>query len=394
MMTIWESISMLDYLLMGGVVVLLICQLCYWLILMAAPLRAFHKNPSWRKLTTREEAASQSDTNQEGVSVIICARNEAANLRPYLQALLEQDYPHYEVIVVNDGSQDATQEVLDEYLCRYPNLRLTFVPVEARIISSKKLALTLAVKAARYDILLLTDADCRPESVHWIQHMVAPFRNKDIEVVLGYSPYFTEHWWINDIIRYDTLFNGLHYLSRALMHHPYMGVGRNLAYRKSAFLQANGFAGQLSHIAGDDDLLVNRMATGRNTAVVLSRDSLIWSVPETTLKNWLHQKRRHLSVAHSYRLGTRLSLAFEPVTRGLFYVALILAFVFGSAFVATVALTALVLRLIVQLVVINRSAKAFGEQPFALEILWMDMILPLVSLFFLSTVSKKQRTRW
>ena len=136
------------------------------------------------------------------------------------------------------------------------------------------------------------------------------------------------------------------------------------------------------------------MATGRNTAVVLSRDSLIWSVPETTLKNWLHQKRRHLSVAHSYRLGTRLSLAFEPVTRGLFYVALILAFVFGSAFVATVALTALVLRLIVQLVVINRSAKAFGEQPFALEILWMDMILPLVSLFFLSTVSKKQRTRW
>ena len=393
-MTLWDTISLTDYFLMGGVAVLLVCQLCYWLILMAAPLRAFHRNPAWRRLTTRAEADGPAETPQEGVSVIVCARNEAANLRPYLQALLEQDYPLYEVIVVNDGSQDATQEVLDEYLCRYPNLRLTFVPVEARIISSKKLALTLAVKAARYDILLLTDADCRPESVHWIKDMSAPFSNKDIEVVLGYSPYFSEHWWINDIIRYDTLFNGLHYLGRALMRHPYMGVGRNLAYRKSAFLRAHGFAGQLSFRAGDDDLLVNRLATGKNTAVVLSRDSLIWSVPDTELKNWLHQKRRHLSVAPSYRLASRLSLAVEPVTRGLFYLSLILAFVFGSAVVAAFALAALLLRLLVQLVVINRSAKAFGEQPFALDILWMDIILPLLSLFFLSTTTDNQRARW
>ena len=393
-MNIWENISLLDYCLLGVMAVLLIAQLCYWMVLMAAPLRQFRRHPQWRQLMSKDEAQKAEEQSVEGVSVIVCARNEAANLRPYLQSLLEQKYPLYEVIVVNDGSQDATQEVLDEYVCRYPHLKLTFVPVEARIISSKKLALTLAVKAAKYDILLLTDADCRPESANWITAMSEPFRNKDIEVVLGYSPYFSEHWWINDIIRYDTLFIGLHYLGRALMGYPYMGVGRNLAYRKSAFVRAHGFAGQLSFRAGDDDLLVNRLATGKNTAVALSRDSLSWSVPKTCLKNWLQQKRRHLSVAPSYRFGTKLSLAVEPMTRGLFYLALIMAFVFGSAFVTAAALAALLLRLIVQLVVINRSAKAFGERPFALDILWMDIIIPVLSLFFLSTTTDKQRSRW
>lgn len=393
-MTLWENISLLDYCLAGVLLVLLLCQLCYWLVLMAAPLYAFHRHPSWRHLKGDEDAEKQAGKQAEGVSVIVCARNEAANLRPYLQSLLEQDYPLYEVIVVNDGSQDATQDVLDEYSCRYPHLKLTFVPVEARIISSKKLALTLAVKAAKYDILLLTDADCRPESKHWISEMSEPFHKPEIEVVLGYSPYFSEHWWINDIIRYDTLFNGLHYLGRALRHCPYMGVGRNLAYRKSAFLRAHGFAGQLGFRAGDDDLLVNRLATGKNTAVVLSRDSLIWSVPETNLKSWLQQKRRHLSVAPSYRLATRASLFVEPFTRGLFYLTLILAFVSGSAMVAAMALLALMLRLIVQLVVINRAAKAFGERPFALDVLWMDIVLPVLSLFFLSTMPPTQRSRW
>lgn len=326
--------------------------------------------------------------------MIVCARNEAMNLRMYLQALLEQDYSKYEVIVVNDGSQDSTQDVLDEYLIKYPNLRLTFVPVEARIISSKKLALTLAVKAAKYDILLLTDADCRPETRNWIREMSAPFADKNIDVVLGYSPYFSEHWWINDIIRYDTLFNGLHYLGRAILKHPYMGVGRNLAYRKSAFLSAHGFSGLLSFRAGDDDLLVNRIATGKNTTVVLSRDSLCWSVPETGLKSWLQQKKRHLSVAPLYRLGTRVSLVVEPFSRGLFYLTVIFAFVYGSAYVMAVALMSLVLRLMVQLIVINTSAKALGERKFALDILWMDIILPVLSLTFLTTMSKKQRTRW
>ena len=383
-MNIWTDISLLDWCLLGILGGLFLLQLCYWIVVMGAPLRAIRRS---KKQTPQPPL-------EEGVSVIVCARNEAMNLRMYLQSLLEQDYPLYEVIVVNDGSQDATQEVLDEYLIKYPNLRLSFVPIDARIISSKKLALTIAVKAAKYDILLLTDADCRPETKNWILEMSAPFSDKSIEVVLGYSPYFSEHWWINDIIRYDTLFNGLHYLGRAFLKHPYMGVGRNLAYRKSAFLSVHGFSGLLSFRAGDDDLLVNRLSTGKNTTAVLSRDSLCWSVPETGLKSWLQQKRRHLSVAPLYRLGTRVSLVVEPVTRGLFYLTLILAFIYGSALVTAVALMSLVLRLLVQLIVINASAKALGERTFALDILWMDIILPVLSLTFLSTMSRKQRTRW
>ncbi len=257
------------------------------------------------------------------VSVIVCARNEADNLRHYLQALTCQKYPEFEVIVVNDGSEDDTQFVLEQNAKLFHNLRLTFVPHDAWVRSSKKLALTLAAKAAKYDYLLLTDADCRPESPHWIEEMMRGFSNPETEVVLGYSGYFSENSFVNRLIQYDTVFSALTYLGHALSRHPYMGVGRNLAYKKETFFRHNGFAGTLSQRAGDDDLFVNKIANRHNTEVVLTPDSYTWSVPKRTFAEWRIQKYRHLSVAPSYRLSTRLRLTAEPVVRGLWYASFI-----------------------------------------------------------------------
>lgn len=333
------------------------------------------------------------------VSVVLCARNEAYNLEAYLQALLSQDYPEYEVIVVDDESEDDTAQVVQHYQQRYSNLHFTFVPAKARVTSSKKLALTLAAKAARYDYLLLTDGDCRPESVHWIREMVQGFRDGK-EIVLGFGAYFREHTTINRIIQYDTLFNGIQYLGMAIAGHPYMGVGRNLAYRKDLFFRNKGFAGMLGQKAGDDDLFVNRMANKQNTAVAVSKDSVTWSVPKHTFKEWMVQKERHLGVSPYYTLSSRIRLFIEPFTRGLFYGMLIaIGVLWGygliSPLLPLIALGLFMVRFLWQVIIFNMSARHFGTKPFGGSLILLDIYLPLNTLFLLIIHSfRRDKQRW
>ena len=304
----------------------------YYQIRYLAGVQRRVRHQKYHRFRWKEEA----DSPQPGVSVIVCARNESDNLRHYLQALTCQKYPEFEVIVVNDGSEDDTQLVLEQSAKLFRNLRLTFVPHDAWVRSSKKLALTLAVKAAKYDYLLLTDADCRPESPHWIEAMMRGFSKPETEIVVGYSGYFVEHTLLNRFIQYDAVFHALTYLGHALSRHPYMGVGRNLAYKKEMFFRHNGFAGTLSQRAGDDDLFVNKIATRKNTEVVLTPDSYTWSEAKHSFAEWRIQKYRHLSVAPDYRLATRLRLTAEPVVRLVWY----------ATFVALMVLPALVTQLL------------------------------------------------
>ena len=360
---------------------------------MAAPARRIRKD---RKAPITNDQSPIT----EGVSVILCAQNESENLSHYLQALLTQDYPTYEVIVVDDGSEDSTREVVERYLTQDPRLHMTFIPSGARVGSTKKLALTLGAKAAQYDWLLLTDADCRPESNHWISAMMAQ-TTKDI--VLGFSPYFYEKGHVNRLVRFDTLFNGLHYLGAALCGHPYMGVGRNLAYRKALFFESGGFTHLMTNRAGDDDLFVNHVATKANTAVALDRDSYVWSLAKTSLRTWLQQKRRHLSVSPAYRAGTKWRLLFEPLTRGLFYAAVIAIFVFGRwpewrsilpLIPVMAAITLFFVRWILQTAVLNTSARRMGLHGFSMgTVLWFDIVLPLVNLWML-VVPKRKTNKW
>ena len=331
------------------------------------------------------------------VSVIVCARNEQHNLQTYLHALLRQDYPEYEVIVVNDGSQDDTQYVLEQYALQHPNLYLTFVPCDARVMSSKKLALTIGIKAARYEHVLLTDADCRPESRFWIRAMMQAFvqEGEGIEVVLGFGAYFEQKTVLSSLISYDTLFNGLQYLGMAAAKHPYMGVGRNLAYKKETFFRNEGFRGFLNERSGDDDLFVNKVATGQNTAIVCSPESITWSPPKTTWYEWLHQKRRHLSVSNHYKTGSKMRLTIEPLSRALFYLLLITIALMGGGMAIGIAYALWWLRLVMQLSVINISAHRLGVRLFGIEIVVYDIVLPLITLWILfSQRFRKQPIYW
>ena len=337
------------------------------------------------RLGGKVTSQTDSDVQLPAVSVIVCAHNEYDNLQDYLSILLEQDYPCYEVIVVDDSSEDGSDLLLERWSRQYGNLYHTFVPRGARVLSNKKLALTIGIKAAHYDYLLLTDADCRPESKHWIREMMKGFSNEQTELVLGFSPYFEKKGLLNHIIGYDTLFNGLQYMGMARAGKPYMGVGRNLAYKRETFFSVGGFKGLLGNRAGDDDLFVNRIANAANTVVVNNPNSIVWSVPKTTWREWFHQKRRHLSVSPQYRTKSKIQLTLEPLSRGIFYSCVLASAIVGSIELISIALALFLLRLLVQLIIINISARRLNMRRYGLGLIAYDIILPLITLYMMLT---------
>ena len=415
----FSSLHIVDYILLGSLLLLFVLQMYFYIRYLAAPARKMRRDKkseisNLKNGVNRAFAAEKSQIS-EGVSVILAAHNESYNLSQYLQALLSQDYPLYEVIVVDDGSEDSTRDVVERYMTSDPRLKMSFVPYGARVRSTKKLAITLAAKAAKYDYLLLTDADCVPESSRWISEMMSGFEPSTLkngvnralaaensqhstDIVLGFGAYFMHKSHLNRLVQFDTLFNGLHYLGAALCGHPYMGVGRNLAYKKSLFFESGGFSHLMTTRAGDDDLFVNHVATRTNTSVVISRESLTWSPSKRTFKEWWQQKRRHLSVSPQYRTSTKCRLAFEPLTRGLFYLTLIGTLVYYFLYTSYIvplyiALGLFLLRWIVQTVILNTSARRLGLKSFNMfSILWFDIVLPLINLWML--LVPKRNNKW
>ncbi len=263
----------------------------------------FRLHIAWRSLLPQPSIPHDISP---AVSVIIAARNEAENLKKYLQFILSQDYPNYEVVIVLDRCDDDSERVLNTLQKQYPQLHYLTISAIPEGWSPKKYVLTEGILAAKHEYILLTDADCKPEP-EWIKEMTLGFLQGK-EIVLGLSPYFEERGLLNAMIRYETLYSAWQYIGFAAMNVPYMGVGRNIAYTKSFFLQKRGFEAFKERLSGDDDLFVNANATTQNLAVITSAQSLVWSVPKQTWKSWFRQKLRHTSAGGYYSAKTKLLL--------------------------------------------------------------------------------------
>lgn len=317
------------------------------------------------------------------VSVIICAKNERENIRRFLPLVLEQQYPDYEVIVVNDGSVDDTEQTIVELQKLYPHLYLTNIPEHTRIISHKKLAITIGAKAAKNEILIFTDADCRPWTPHWISDIVHTY-TPDTQYVLGYGGYYRNHTIIGHLTAYDTITSAIQFLGMAAHRHPYMGVGRNMSYRRSTFFDNKGFAGLLHIASGDDDLLINHFATAANTAVCPSIDAKTISIPKTSFSDWYYQKLRHLSASDDYTRRSKLLISVEPTVRGIFWLSAIALLTLCSSYpyAILVAICALTLKLLTQTLIVNTVARQYDEHTFnPLSIILYDILLPLITLY-------------
>src|SRR6185295_1046572 len=247
------------------------------------------------------------------VSIIVCAHDEEQNLRELIPLLLQQDYPQMEIIVVEDRCNDGTYDFLLEATQHDQRLKMVRVRHLPDHINGKKYALTLGIKAATFEWVLLTDADCRPEGNQWVRTMGAHFQSEK-EIVIGYSPFVKAGGYLNSFIRFESLLTSIQFIGSALLGRPYMGVGRNLAYRKKLFIDNKGFNNFLSVTGGDDDLFVNQHATSTNTAVNISKGSLVWSLPKRTWREFGVQKLRHLSAGKKYQISDKLRLGLFSIT--------------------------------------------------------------------------------
>lgn len=251
------------------------------------------------------------------ISIVICAKNEAQNLHKNLPLIFEQEYPTFQVVVVNDCSSDETADILEEFEKKHNNLHIVTLKEDEIRDHYKKLALTIGIKGAKYDHMLFTDADCVPKSKEWLKTMAACYTNEK-QIVIGYGAYKKTTGFLNKLIRFDAYYGALQYLSFALIGKPYMGVGRNLGYRKEFFFANKGFSKHYHIQSGEDDLFVNQNARDNNFAVEFSEKSHTETDAKKSYKTWKIQKMRHLSTSKFYRSGDRFRIGLIAASQYLF----------------------------------------------------------------------------
>ena len=324
------------------------------------------------------------------VSVIICAKNESENLERFLPTILEQDYPKFEVIVVNDGSTDESSNLLERLQIKYKNLYQTFLPMDAKYHSRKKMCLTVGIKAAQYDHLLFIEADCQPNSKFWIANMMQNFTQK-AEIILGYSSYKKKDGFLNALINYDNIFTSMQFMGFARKGKTYMGTSRNLAYKKELFFKNKSFASHLDLTLGDDDIHIQQIATSDNVQVEFFSKGTTTSYREHTYKTYFAEKDMRMYTGLRYNLRTKALIRTELASRFLSYIlptVLFFGFMFHSQFIlASITAGLFLLRYAIQAFVINSTCLCFREKKRFLSIPLFDLLLPSITLYLYSVRS-------
>ena len=322
----------------------------------------------------------------EPVSIVICARDVYEYLIDLIPALLTQDYPDYEIVVVNDCSDDETEEYLKDLERREPKIKPVQLKQHLNFFNGKKFPLSMGIKSAKNDIIVLTECNCMPVNDQWLRSVVNRYNNQT-EIVIGYSPYVQKKSTLNRIMRFDALQNGLLYLSAALSRRPYMGVGRNLSYRKELFYRNKGFISHYMTSVGDDDLFISQVANKKNTEVLIDAENAILTTPTSSFKLWIRQKSSRYSTVSKYNVGARISLSLFYLSQFLFYASFIAllcmkpAFVItnGTAFYIPVLVFFFLLRFGTQLIIYHKASKRLGEKGLLPGLIAYDFLFAFLS---------------
>jgi glycosyltransferase involved in cell wall biosynthesis len=323
------------------------------------------------------------------VSILVCAKNESENLKKIIPLLLEQQYPDFEIILINDCSTDDSLEVMESFEKQDTRIKIVDVVPNEAFWANKKYALTLGIKKASHKRMLFTDADCWPNSPYWIATMSGKLSTEK-QLVLGYGGYEKKKGILNKLIRYETLATAIQYMSYAKSGMPYMGVGRNLGYTSDLYYSVNGFISHIRIPSGDDDLFVNEAASKVNTEVCLEKVGFTISTPKTSFFKWVQQKRRHITTAHLYKGKHQFLLSSFFIFNLLFWIFLALSYIFCPWMIVTALV---VLRLGVQWVIYASSAAILNEKDLKYFIPFLDLFLILfqLSIFISNTTSKPAR---
>lgn len=354
-------------------------QIGYWLYFYLPLIK--HLKKEKRGLVLEQE-------NLPPVSVLISAKNESKNLKRYLPKILNQNYPQFEVIVIDDYSTDDTLSVLKNFAAQHKQLNIIQKSNFENIVG-KKAALTAGIKQSKYEILLFTDADCEPINNNWIRLMATKFTGAT-EIVLGYGPYRATPTFLNRFIRYETYLTLFNYAGFALRGLTYMGVGRNVAYQKKIFNKMDGFTSHKHIASGDDDLFISKAATPYNTELCLNFDAWCYSTGSANWASYKRQKRRHVSTANEYKFLIKILLALNAVCHILIYLIFLYYFFEPLPFIAVL----FIVRLIVSYVIFNTLYNQFYEHDLWLKSMAFDSLF--IAFYFLSFkgILDKKNKKW
>lgn len=358
--------------LAGITVILFMIQLLYLLIVYARPLRA-----------AKHARCESAENAAKPVSVIVYARGEAEDLRRNLPHILNQEYPDFEVIVVNDGSDAESEDVLKLFSNEYKHLYYTYVPTDTQYLSHKKLALTMGIKAAKHDILLFTEANCRPHSNKWITSMTGTY-TKSTDIILGYCSYGNYPGFFQKLVAYDNLINGLRYIASALSRSPYSGNGQNLSYRKEVFFAHKGYSKSLNLHAGADDLFINETSNPVNTQVVYSPNSLMEADQTEDFLTYKLMKVSRAATEQYYRGSSLLFYRTETCSFLLFLAASLIAIVvglLGNWLLSALAGFLWVLRFAIRAVILRKSAILLQQKPLTGWLCILELVQPAFNFY-------------
>lgn len=375
----FENLGLVELILLGLFALTVIIQLGFYWVLFSK--LAFFKNKKQKK----------DENGLPPVSVVIAARNEYYNLKDNLPYILEQEYTDFEVVVVNHASSDDTSYLLRELSVKYNNLKAVELSQDLNFFKGKKFPLSIGIREAKNDVLLLTDADCRPASKNWIKEMASNYDSSTTEVVLGYGPFEKEKGFVNLLSRYDNFTVALQYLSMALAGKPYMGVGRNLSYRKELFYRSKGFISHYNIPSGDDDLFISTVADKRNTKVELSDSSFVYSKAKNSFSEWFRQKKRHLTTSSKYKPSVKFLLGLFSFTQLLFFALFISLIVLKVEPLLVTGLFAL--RFITAVIINKKVSILFKEKKLcAFTIIWEPFHLLLLITVAIASKFTKNKT--
>lgn len=368
-----------------------IIEIVYQFYLFDRPFRFYKK---------REKGKISYSSERPPLSVIVYAQNDAENLIQFMPRILNQDYPQFEVIVVNDDSTDDSKDILTALQTQYDNLYHTYVPEGSRNLSHKKLALTLGVKAAQYDIVVFTNANCCPPDSQWLAAIARNFV-PGTDIVLGYTSMQSKEKAPHDFgyYIYDKLLFTLRYLSFALIGRPYMGESSNLAYRKELFFKNKGFSKHLHLHYGDDDLFINEIATRENTRVELSPSSQMTAVYHDNHGAWKELKLQYDFTAKYLHTAAKAVFGMGKVFDYAFNILFILLLAWGilnNWLLAIIALLPAVSIFVIKAVVYRRAAKIFHTPRYTFALPLFSFLQPWVNLYFniIGSASRKKNFTW
>jgi glycosyltransferase involved in cell wall biosynthesis len=381
------SLNYIEIILLSILGVSFIIQMIFYWVVLGKPYYRM-------RAVNRGRISFSSDTPP--VSVIIYVRNRFHNLQDFLPSFLEQEYPQFEVIIVNDGLTEENSNALFWLQEKYPNLYSTHVPIETRNVNRRKLGLTLGIKAAKYDCLLFTEADCHTRSTDWLRLMTRHFTGKNN--VLGMSAKKNADGFFSKFITFDYFFTNLQILSMSLFNHPHAGGGRNLIYSKTHFSEQKSFMRHRSLRQIEDDLFITNMATVQDTEVELSAESVIMT--DLNVYDWQQEKRDKAFIKHFYRVGPVAVWRLETFSRVVFILAVIACLVWWFLnpdpltlpYLCGTSVGCYLIKFFSQLFILNRTASLLQLKKFYLAVPLYNLVQVLVNVYFsmFRTVYKKE----